>query len=173
MPQGLVETEPNLVWIFRGFSIKLFIRNLFKMWFPPDIRRKSSFYIMKNSFKKNAILVKVVIVQAESPRLDSPPPPPPRQFSSFFFFSHFFSVFFIYLFFFSFFFLPHSFPFPFNFLILIWLQFKVPYLNICGLLLGPIGSILNPQIWDRYQKENHTFQPMKIQSCSHLQNHLF
>ena len=27
MPQGLIETEPNLVWIFRGFSIWLFIRH--------------------------------------------------------------------------------------------------------------------------------------------------
>ena len=32
MPQGLVKTEPNLVWIFRGdIHMKLFIRHILKV----------------------------------------------------------------------------------------------------------------------------------------------
>ena len=36
MPLGLVQTEPNLVWIFREFGMKLFIGHIWKSGSPSE-----------------------------------------------------------------------------------------------------------------------------------------
>ena len=73
MLQGFVETKPNLVWIFRGFGMKLFIRHIFKKWSPDEEKKKSSCPMKKEPEKLwLGGQCSGVSFQAECSRFDSP-----------------------------------------------------------------------------------------------------
>ena len=122
--------------------MKLFIRHIFKKWFPGCGEKK---FPKEKELKNYGSVVKVVVFPAESHRFNSsktiffPPLFPPM---------FFFSLFFLFLSssFISFSFLLSYFSFDSG------LKYFI-CVYVCLLLLGPIGSILNlhnPQSQDRY-----------------------
>ena len=96
-PLGLVETEPNLVLIFKVFSMRLFIRYFLKSGSPGEEKRNQDSIKRKPKKKHNGMVVKVEVFQAEIPRFV------PQRLFFFQVFPHFFCC----VFFLPFFFLFH------------------------------------------------------------------